>query len=193
MLVAISCGGATSLDRGDGGRTQDASLEPAPTDCPAAPLGAELGPLFGPTTPCDSVRFPLPDYNAVVVHADAGRVCSYHEPHILLSGYLISVGDGVVSEDVWANQFYFTCYSGTVMVGRLGTGFPPANPICPGNVVHHQPCQPPTDLGNGECVVPSEKNDIANGVVDGQVCACDMPGPVWRCVAVSQLPVPPFP
>jgi hypothetical protein len=79
------------------------------------------------------------------------------------------------------------------MVVWWGTGWMTANPMCPADVADRKACQPSTDLGNGECVVPSDQADLANGVVDGQVCACDRPGPVWRCVSVHELSVPPFP
>ena len=68
-----------------------------------------------------------------------------------------------------------------------------ASPICPADVVDGRVCQPPTDRGNGECLVPSAEADLANGVADGEVCACDRPGPIWRCVSVHELPVPPLP
>jgi hypothetical protein len=169
---------------------RDASLDPAPTDCPAAPLGTEWGRLFDEATPCSSVPFPLPEF--VVAEVAKGPRCAYRAPHILLSEYLKS-RIGWWSDYIWLGNCLFACNGGTVFVVSWGTGFEIADPICPANVRDHQTCQQSTESGNGECVVPSEKNDFANGVVDGQVCACDWPGPLWRCVSVSQLEVPPLP
>jgi hypothetical protein len=39
----------------------------------------------------------------------------------------------------------------------------------------------------GECVVPGPDADLADGYVNGQICACDEPGPKWRCAPLCQL------
>ena len=43
------------------------------------------------------------------------------------------------------------------------------------------------ERGNGECVVPGPEADWTIGIVDGLVCACDEPGPMWRCIEMYDI------
>jgi hypothetical protein len=189
-LSPAGCGAVTALEVEP---APDASLEPAPGDCPPAPLGPEWGPLlFGEAAPCSAVPFPLPDYPAVLGGAGAGVPCAYRPAHMLLSDYLAGrVGNW--GGYVWLAYYHFACDGGRVVMYTWGLGFMLASSACPGDVSDGSACRPSTDLGNGECLVPSVEADLENGVVDGQVCACDRPGPIWRCVSAHHLPVPPLP
>jgi hypothetical protein len=42
-------------------------------------------------------------------------------------------------------------------------------------------------FGNAECVVPGSGADLDHGIVNGLDCACDYPGPVWRCIDVDRV------
>jgi hypothetical protein len=153
------CGGIVGSDD-DGGRTNGGRGNSV--DCPPAPLIAEQI-----RRDCADLDFTPED-------------CVYSPPHMLLSG-MFSFPD-------YCNDCWLVCFDGILQISctmQGCTGFSAVS--CAGIPVEGGPCEQSEDLGNGECVAPGPGADVDAGVVNGSVCACNEPGPVWHCVEVGKL------
>ena len=62
---------------------------------------------------------------------------------------------------------------------------------CPAGTTTGAECilDPNRSLTNSECAVPGPGADLPSGIINGQVCACDNPGPVWRCLPVDKTSI----
>jgi hypothetical protein len=101
-------------------------------------------------------------------------------PHMLLSG--------TFPLPEYCSDCWLRCFDGILspfftMQGCKGFGAV----LCAGTPVEGGPCEQFEDLGNGECVAPGPGADVDAGVVNGSVCACNEPSPVWHCVEVGEL------
>jgi hypothetical protein len=174
VLVGSSCGGLIDSDSGGGGETAG-----NPDGCPPAPVIPEQLPER-----CEDVGVPVPEH---------GRWddCLYSPPHMFLER----------GAD-YVNDCYLYCVDGRTDVWCYGQGCGGVGCVpvpCDGTPVHGEPCDSTAApeghsslgeaVGNGECVVLGPNADLDAGVIDGLVCACDNPGPIWRCVEVDALPV----
>lgn len=92
------------------------------------------------------------------------------------------------------NTFQCECENGRLSCSTTAMYCPCALSVCPREAKDGASCtlsaerDPPFQNGqcgrsqNALCAVPGPNADLDAGRVDGFVCACDNPGPVWRCV-----------
>lgn len=103
--------------------------------------------------------------------------CTYDYPH--LAG---------VRKDI-CNGWRLVCVDGGPQVASTAIGCPADGvyPTCPSGTTAGTPCTMTPDPGsgnkngNGECYVLGPAVDLDAGTGEVEVCACDMPGPIWRC------------
>lgn len=84
------------------------------------------------------------------------------------------------------NGLRLRCEDGATMgsMTLVGCKFPFA-PVCTVPVVEGAACEQPLRHGtptNAECLVPENGQDLDSPIIDGRTCACDFPGPIWRCL-----------
>lgn len=97
---------------------------------------------------------------------DFSGLCSYFGPI------------GLVSKGDWCG-LGATCAGGKLIFdGAASRCTYPSPPPCAAVVVEGAACHAPN---NGECFVPTADAG-SGGAIAGKACACDMPGPIWRCV-----------
>jgi len=60
-------------------------------------------------------------------------------------------------------------------------------PICPLDMTPGASCA--MEKGNSVCIAKGPGADLEAGVANGSVCACDKPGPVWRCLPLTTFTV----
>lgn len=83
------------------------------------------------------------------------------------------------------NSCVAACNQGELVFGCTLAYLPlDAMPACPTGARHGSICAEPD---NGECAIPGPNADRARGIVDGQICACDKPGPRWRCISLCRI------
>lgn len=116
-------------------------------------------------TSCPPAPLPLPQHGTA---CDFTTAHSYSPPHVFENG----------TADPF-NYCSCACIDGRieVMCTTVGCGGECEAPPCEAGVVEGQSCGAST---NGECAA----SFTDAGHVDRK-CACDMPGPVWRCVSVG--------
>jgi hypothetical protein len=70
-------------------------------------------------------------------------------------------------------------------------------PVCSAPVVEGATCERPLDYAgapsNRECFVADIGQRLDAAEIAGRTCACDVPGPIWRCVSGSYRWTPPPP
>ena len=109
----------------------------------------------------------------------AGKTCGFH------GQCLYDSPRGIGTERVDScNQLELRCASGEVAATATAVACPPFEladaPVCPSDATNGAKCTlrpmagSPAKIGNGECVL--------EGSAPTTVCACDEPGPKWRCV-----------
>jgi hypothetical protein len=143
--------------------------EPVLTECPPAPLRSTRD---------------LPKACALP------RQCNYQPPRI----------DGRAGG--YCNWVTIDCEdggtrAGITLIGCYGT----TPPICKQPIVEGAHCDDSFHDGGGdyfgydnkECLVPENGTDVSASSIKGKACACDAPGPIWRCTeATWESSPPPF-
>ncbi len=85
------------------------------------------------------------------------------------------------------------CHRGEWICVNPLVGRTRSTPLCPPHAAEGASCEwldagPPGDrFRNAECLVLGPNAALDAGIIDGEACACDFPGPIWRCVAVATL------
>lgn len=160
VTVGGGCGGQVGSAADGGERNAGRS---GAAHCPPAPLIVEEI-----THDCSDLEFDPYD-------------CVYAPPHMFAP-------ESVAPE--YCNDCGLACPGNVLQIGcegRACIGF--GGPVyCEGAPSDAMPCEQSDELQNGECLVPGPGADMEAGVIDGLVCACNEPGPVWRCVEVYELP-----
>lgn len=164
LFFVAGCGGSSSTDAPDTADVLDtATLDTAdatPLECPPAPL----------------------DWASIHVGAACmgPNSCSYAWPTGILANY----------DD--CNTLHLDCVDGGVRLQSSVVACRNRPPrLCPADLVEGASCSmspvPPEYIGwgpyNPECFLPTSAapTGAAGEIVAGKACACDVPGPIWRC------------
>lgn len=132
-------------------------------------------------TPCPSAPFREAGFDwSCTGHAQ----CEYRAPRMF----------GLTTEDP-INPLRCSCENGGWICAQTAMGLsPPPRPVCPEDLVEGAGCvwidggvDRTQRARNAECLVLGPRASLDAGVVDGKSCACDYPGPKWRCVPVETL------
>ncbi len=103
--------------------------------------------------------------------------------------YLPPRNFGLPTEDP-ANTLSCGCSVNEWWCGAAFVGRTRITPICPASATEGAACTW-EDGGdrprNAECLVLGPNAQLDAGIIDGKACACDFPGPMWRCVDVDVL------
>ncbi|MRG97141.1 hypothetical protein [Polyangium spumosum] len=128
---------------------------------------------------------PAPFRGEPKLACDFSEVCRYGTPRGLDVDN--SVGESIYGPD-FCNGLTCSCgEDGTLTcVQTLLACSPHIIPQCPAGAAEGSACTMDPNFGNRECAVPGPGADLSQGIINGEVCACDMPGPVWRCIPVSR-------
>jgi hypothetical protein len=111
---------------------------------------------------------------------DDGATCSFDGQ----CTYGVPLGLGADRTDFCNGQFCY-CDDGRLVCGSsLRACLTKIIPECPAGASEGASCEVES---NGECAVPGPDADLSAGIINGQVCACDRPGPQWRCLPVEKV------
>ena len=119
-------------------------------------------------TSCPPAPLPLPEMGTA---CDFSEEYYYAPPHVRRDG----------TADPF-NDISCRCANGGIelFITTVGCGGECEAPACDPGVMEGQSCSAPT---NGECAA-----SLTDGGVVERKCACDKPGPIWRCVEVEDAP-----